>query len=499
MKNEMTIPWTTDAKVTEPTGHVPRGSAFEHYQQKRMAHWSAIARRLDAGTGWGGYYHKRLTEIYKFLIAPGQRVVEFGCAQGDLLAALQPSRGIGVDFSCEMIQRAVRRHPELEFIQADAHTLRLDEKPDVIILSDLVNDLWDVQTVLEQLAPLATSRTRIIINTYSRLWEQPLSVAERLRLCNPTLFQNWLTVEDIANLLNLAGCEVIRHWPEMLWPLPTPLLSDLFNRWMVKLWPFGIFALTNFIIARPRPRPAPAAGQAVVSVIVPARNEAGNIAQIFTRTPEMGQGTELIFVEGHSKDNTFETIQKHIALHPERRCRVYRQTGVGKGDAVRLGFARARGEILMILDADLTVSPEDLPRFYNVLGSGTGEVVNGVRLVYPMERQAMRFFNLVGNKFFSLAFSWLLGQPIKDTLCGTKVLWKSDYQLIAANRSYFGDFDPFGDFDLLFGAAKLNLKIVDLPIRYRERTYGTTNIQRWRHGWLLFRMVVFALRHIKFA
>jgi glycosyltransferase involved in cell wall biosynthesis len=237
----------------------------------------------------------------------------------------------------------------------------------------------------------------------------------------------------------------------------------------------------------------------LVSVIVPARNEAGNIPHIFARTPEMGTGTELIFVEGHSKDETYSVIKKEIAAHPDRRCKLLQQTGVGKGDAVRLGFANASGDMLMILDADLTVPPEDLPRFYEVLHSAIGDFANGVRLVYPMEDQAMRYLNMVGNKFFSLAFSWLLGQPIKDTLCGTKVLWKADYELIAANRVYFGDFDPFGDFDLLFGAAKLNHKIVDLPIRYRERTYGTTNIQRWKHGWLLLRMVLFAAGRIKFV
>ena len=250
-------------------------------------------------------------------------------------------------------------------------------------------------------------------------------------------------------------------------------------------------------MARPRPerhelkRPS-------VSVIIPARNEAGNIADIFARTPHMGEWTELVFVEGHSKGQYLcLPSRQQIVAHPERRCQLMRQTGVGKGDAVRLGFARADGDMLMILDADLTVPPEDLPRFYEALCSGKGEFINGVRLVYPMEKQAMRFLNLLGNKFFSLAFSWLLGQPIKDTLCGTKVLWKKDYDAIAANRAYFGDFDPFGDFDLIFGAVKLNLKITDLPIRYRERTYGTTNIQRWKHGWLLLKMVIFAARRIQ--
>jgi glycosyltransferase involved in cell wall biosynthesis len=212
----------------------------------------------------------------------------------------------------------------------------------------------------------------------------------------------------------------------------------------------------------------------------------------------MGRETELVFVEGHSRDDTYAAIEKEIAAHPSTPSLLLRQTGIGKADAVRLGFEHASGEVLMILDADLTVPPEDLPRFYEALVSGKGEFINGVRLVYPMEAQAMRSLNFLGNKFFSMAFSWLLGQPVKDTLCGTKVLWKKDYERIAANRSYFGDFDPFGDFDLIFGAAKQNLKIVDLPIRYRERTYGSTNISRWKHGLLLMRMVLFAARRIKF-
>jgi glycosyltransferase involved in cell wall biosynthesis len=317
-------------------------------------------------------------------------------------------------------------------------------------------------------------------------------------LAKPTLYQNWLTPDDITNLLNLSGFEVIRSWPEMLWPFATPFVSEFINQGLVKLWPFNILAMTNFVLARPQPEPKNLLHMPRVSVIVPARNEAGNIRHIFSRTPEMGAGTELVFVEGHSKDDTFAAIEREMAAHPERQCQLHRQTGTGKGDAVRLGFEKATGEILMILDADLTVPPEDLPRFFAALQSGRGEFINGVRLIYPMENDAMRFLNLLGNKFFSLAFSWLLGQPIKDTLCGTKVLWKSDYEKIVANRSYFGDFDPFGDFDLIFGAAKLNLKIVDLPIRYRARTYGTTNIERWKHGWLLLRMVLFAAWRIKF-
>jgi SAM-dependent methyltransferase len=469
------------------------------YRQARLLHWNEVARKLETWTGWGGYYRRRLAQVYQSLVSPGQSVLELGCARGDLLAALKPASGVGVDFSEEMIHVARRRHPHLRFVHADAHALNLSEKFDVIILSDLVNDLWDVETVLKSVSGLTTPRTRIIINCYSHLWGPILNMAQRLGLATPNLYQNWLTVEDITGLLNLADCEVVKQSQEVLLPLPVPLLADLCNRYVVKLWPFKHFALTNFIVARPRPLPDLRAKQPSVSVIVPARNEEGNIPDIFARTPEIGEGTELVFVEGHSRDNTYTAIEAAIAAHPERCCQLLQQTGVGKGDAVRLGFACAKGDILMILDADLTVPPEDLPRFYEALRSGKGEFINGVRLVYPMEKQAMRFLNLLGNKFFSLAFSWLLGQPMKDTLCGTKVLWKRDYEAIAANRAYFGNFDPFGDFDLIFGAVKLNLKLTDLPIRYRERTYGTTNIQRWKHGWLLVKMVVFAARRLKFV
>jgi len=472
--------------------------SFNAYQQSRRNHWDAVARKMDSWTGWSKAYHERLAQVYRFWVAPGQRILEVGCGQGDLLASLRPLRGAGVDFSPEMVKRAGIAHPELQFIDADGHDLQMLEGAfDVIILSDLIDDLWDLQKVLEQLSRLCHPRTRLIINSYSRVWELPLLIAVKLGLAKPRLTQNWLTVDDVTDLLNLSGFEVIRSWQEILWPLWTPGIAALCNKILVKVWPFRLFAMTNFILARPCP--AKRSEAPLVSVIVPARNEAGNIAQIFARTPEMGSGTELVFVEGHSLDDTCSAIEREIAAHPEKKTQLHRQTGVGKGDAVRLGFSHAKGDVLMILDADMTVPPEDLPRFYEALLSGRGEFINGVRLVYPMEDEAMRFFNFLGNKFFSLAFSWLLGQPVKDTLCGTKVLWKNDYDLIATNRTYFGDFDPFGDYDLIFGAAKLGLKIADLPIRYRARTYGETNIRRWSHGWLLLRMVLFAARRIRFT
>jgi SAM-dependent methyltransferase len=469
------------------------------YRSTRMEHWDAIARRIKSGKRPGKYYRQRLTEVYRFLIPPGRRVLEVGCGCGDLLAALRPSYGVGIDFSREMLELARERHPASRFELRDAHNLDLNESFHYVILSDLVNDLWDVQRVLEQVATVCEPGTRVILNTYSNLWALPLKLSEKLGLSQPRLRQNWLTVEDVGSLLRLSSFEPMRSWQEILWPIPAPPLDRFCNNFLVKLFPLKHLGLTNFVIARPVPPNNPPAEESTVSLIVPARNEAGNIEQLLVRVPELGAGTEVIFGEGHSNDDTFEAILRAIEAHPQRRCTVLRQTGVGKGDAVRLGFAKATGDIVMILDADISVAPEDLPRFYDALRKGKGEFINGVRLVYPREDRAMRFWNLVGNKFFSLAFSWLIGTPVKDTLCGTKALWRKDYEILAANRGYFGDFDPFGDFDLLFGAAKQNLKIVDLPIRYRERTYGETNIHRWQHGWILLKMVLFAANRIKFV
>ena len=300
--------------------------------------------------------------------------------------------------------------------------------------------------------------------------------------------------------IQLADFEVIKRQPAILIPLNLRFISNFVNRYLARFAPFSWFDMTNFIVARPQCEKSMSLNIETpsVSVIVPARNEAGNIEKIIESVPRMGSDTELIFVEGHSVDNTYDRIERAMAAFPSKKCRLYRQTGKGKGDAVRYGFEMAEGDILMILDADMTVPPEDLARFFQALVDGKGEFINGVRLVYPLEKQSMRFLNILGNKFFSLAFSWMLDQPIKDTLCGTKALTKSHYRLIAQNRAYFGEFDPFGDFDLLFGAARLNLKIVEMPVRYRARSYGNTNIDRWRHGLLLLKMVVFAAQRIKF-
>lgn len=474
-----------------------KDSARLQFQAERKGHWNEVALEGSSGA-LSPNYGAWLRKMYSSLVRPGLRVCEVGCGCGDLLAALNPSFGLGLDFVPALLAEARARHPELTCAECDAHDLRSIEHMgpfDVVILSDLVNDLWDVQRVLCEVGRLCAPHTRVILNFHSHLWEWPLRLGQKLGLAGRRMEQSWLTPSDLTGMLELADFERVRLLGGFLWPLGTPLLEPLFNRYLSHLWPFNALTLSHVMVCRPK---ACAQSPMKVSVIIPARNEAGNIEAAVARTPQMGAGTELIFVEGNSTDDTWDTIQRVVASHPEMECRAYQQPGKGKGDAVRVGFAKATGDILMILDADLTVPPEVLPVFYEAIRSGKAEFANGVRLVYPQDKRAMRFCNLVANKFFSLAFTWLLGVTVKDTLCGTKVLTSENYARIEANRSYFGEFDPFGDYDLLFGAAKLNLKILDIPVRYRERIYGETNISRWRDGWLLLRMVAFAARRIKF-
>ena len=311
----------------------------------------------------------------------------------------------------------------------------------------------------------------------------------------PQQEQSWLSPADIHNLLHLAGYEVVKTERRLLFPKRIPLLSLIVNRFLAFLPGLNRLCLCHYEMARKRELQPKA--DFSVTVVIPCRNERGNIEDAIRRLPSFGRSQEIIFVDGHSTDGTPQEIERVIKQYQDKKIKFVVQEGKGKGDAVRLGFAQATGDILMILDADLTMPPEDLPKFYDAISSGKGEFINGCRLVYPMEGEAMRFFNVLGNKFFSTAFSWLLNQRIKDTLCGTKVLFREDYARIAQNRRYFGDFDPFGDFDLLFGAAKLNLKILEVPIRYQERSYGTTNIRRWAHGWLLLRMTIYGFFRLK--
>lgn len=441
------------------------------------------------------FYHKSLEKYFSFIIPEGKRVLELGCGQGDLLNSVKPSFGVGVDFAAPYVEIAKQKYPNLTFSVQDAERIELNETFDYIILSDLTNCLWDVQLAFHQIKKLCHAQTRIVISQYNYMWEPLLRFGEMLHIKLKQPAQNWFTTSDINNLLELEGYQNIRIERKLMLPKYIPVLNFVFNTFLANLPLFNRLNLVNMIIARPLLSDDKHYSS---SIIVPARNEKGNIENAILRTPEFGKHQEFIFIEGHSSDNTYEEMLRIKEAYPNKDIKVFRQSGKGKGNAVREAFDAATGEILMILDADLTMPPEELPKFYDALRYNKGEFINGSRLVYPMDKNAMRFLNLLGNKFFGLFFTYLLGQRLKDTLCGTKVLYKCDYEQIKRNRHYFGDFDPFGDFDLIFGAAKMNLKIAEIIIRYRDREYGSTQISRFSHGWLLIKMSAFAAKKIKF-
>jgi SAM-dependent methyltransferase len=397
-----------------------------------------------------------------------------------------------------MIEIARKKFPRLQFEVGDFEALQVNEKFDYVVTIDTIGHVDDIQLAFSQLHKVCKTETRIIIVYYNYLWEPVLKFAEAVGLRMKHLLQHWLPLEDISNLLFLNNFEVIKKGYRILLPIYVPLASIFFNRFLANMPFFWKLSLNEVLIVRPILMRKPPEN-VTCSVVIPCRNERDNIEQAIKRTPEMGVHTEFIFVEGHSHDGTLKECERVRNDYPEKDISVFVQDGKGKGDAVRKGFSQAKNDVLMILDADLTVPPEDLPKFFNAITSGKGEFINGSRLVYQMEKEAMRFLNLLGNKFFGRAFTYLLEQPLRDTLCGTKVLWKEDYEKILAGRVYFGDFDPFGDFDLLFGASKLNLKIIEIPIRYHERTYGRTQISRFRHGLLLLKMTIFAIKKIKFT
>jgi SAM-dependent methyltransferase len=445
------------------------------------------------------YYYRDLVKFLRFNIPDGSRVLEIGSGSGYLLNSVNPRRGVGIDISAGMVAIAQKNYPHLIFIEMDTQSIELVEKFDYIIISDTIGYFEDVQEQFCQLQKVTTPDTRVIITYLNFLWLPVLKMAELLRLKMQSKNINWLNVDDIKNLLSLAGFETVKTGRRFLFPKFFPLLSWLFNRYIAQLPILNRLCLTNYIVARQKNAPLSQEDDLKVSVVVPARNEKGNIENVIKRMPRLGRETEIIFVEGGSTDDTGEEIARVCEQYSNRwELKWSVQEGRGKGDAVRKGFSMASGDILMILDADLTVPPEDLPKFYRAIVNGEGELVNGSRLVYPLEKRSMQTLNMMGNRFFSVMFSWILGQRLKDTLCGTKVITRDNWQKLVRGRQYFGDFDPFGDFDLIFGAAKLNLKIVEIPIRYRARQYGETNISRFRHGWLLLKMMLFAMNKMKF-
>ena len=539
--------------VAPDFGVVSDDRLYRYRVRQQVAKW--FDRHAKTRTRWrerNAYYHAEVLRLARQVIPPGARVLQLGCGTGDLLASLKPSFGVGIDVSGEMVREANDRWGGhgLAFVQADAQELPFSGTFDYIICSDILGYLEDIQATLAGLHAVSGPRTSIVITSWNWAWQPILWLGERLGWKMPDAEQNWLGRNDIENLIVLADLEARTRDAALLLPKRVPLLSSIANRILVQIPLLQHLSLVHAWTVRPVGN-RPVAEELTCTVIVPCRNEEGNIAAAVDRLPDLGAHTEIIFVDGASTDGTREAILEQIALHhgtrdiklidqvplpgADHRGSPFAATSgfvgrsfvgaangtsiagsptagprgvdagpvtmlkLGKGDAVRKGFGAASGDVLFILDADLTVPPEDMPKFLEPIATGRAEFINGTRLVYPLEDEAMGIINLAGNRFFSMVFTWLLGQRIKDTLCGTKVLRASDYRVLVANRTYFGDFDPFGDFDLLFGAARLGLRILEVPVRYRRRTSGYSKVQVFKHGMLLLRMSAIGFRRLKLA
>ena len=468
-------------------------------KQKILEYNNSMARSRDKWINKNNYFYQDDFSYMRFLVGEGKRILELGCGTGQLLNALKPSKGIGVDISKNMVKVAQENFPDLDFIQGDLEDhdfiTSLNGPFDIIILSDTIGYLNDCEEAFSGLHSICNQDTRLIVSYYSWYWQPFLNLSEKIGLKMPSIEMNWLSTEDTMGFLQLADFEVVkREWRQLV-PKKLFGLGSLINRFIATLPLIRRASLRNYVVARSVRKTG--LNQPSATVLIPCRNEKGNIENAVKRLPNFCDDMEILYVEGGSRDGTLDEIHRVIKSNPDKDIKVIVQDGEGKGNAVRNGFDCARGDVLMILDADLTVPPEDLSKFYKVIASGKGEYINGTRLIYPMEDQAMRFLNFLANRTFSLLFTWLLNQRITDTLCGTKVITKKNYDKIVENRSYFGEFDPFGDFDLIFGATKLNLKMVEIPIRYAAREYGETQISRFRHGWLLLKMVLFAYKKLK--
>ena len=468
-------------------------AALEQRRERTRDHLAKIASRRESWINRNKYYYELLSRLFRFLVEPEKKVLSIRCSTGNLLAIVRPGSGKGIEICNEILDIAKHRNPSFEFAVAFPdkeefqHAFNLDEKFDYIFFND-VGDTVDVLQALRNLRPLCQRHTRVLVTTYNYLWEPLVTFAEWIGMKVPRTEQNWLSTSDVRNLLKLAGFEALETHRIVLLPKYLPLISGFLNHFCARLPLLNRLCMTQVVVARMLPMPV-LREKLAVSVVIPCKNEKGNVEEAVRRIPALAGRTELIFCDDQSTDGTAEEVLRLQSLYPEKNIRLKHGPGICKSRNVWTGFDSATGDILMILDADLTTIPEELPYFVDVMVSGQAEFVNGSRLVYPVPKGAMNGANMLGNKFFSVAFTYLLGQRVKDTLCGTKVLWRSDWERIKPTLGSWGIEDRWGDYELLFGAAKLNLKILDLPVHYQERIYGSTKMTKvFRNGLVMLKM-----------
>ena len=485
--------------ATENEAHTPQAwgpRALDEIRQARREHQTAIAARRGEWIRSNEYFYSRLKRILQFIVEPHKRILEIRCQTGDQLASLIPSYGVGVEISNAMVECARQLHPDLHFVQSDPEDLEMRDTFDYILLNHIF-DTVDILRVMERIRQHCSPQTQLVVINYNYLWQPVLELASKIGLRSRFVEPNWVSENDIHGFLKLAGFRLVRNHRLILFPKWLPVISSLMNDFLARLPGLRRLCLMQVLVARPLESPK-REEDLTVSVIVPCRNEEGNVQQAAERIPSMGRHTEIVFCDDKSTDGTVIEVQRMQALYPEKNIRLVLGPGICKAENVWTGFRAARGDVLMILDADLTVMPEELPMFLRALASSSGDFINGSRLVYPVQKNAMKIANLVGNKLFGLLFSFLLDQRIKDTLCGTKVLWRKDWLRLEPNLGSWGLKDLWGDYELLFVASKLHLEIVEVPVHYQERIHGVTKMTKvFSNGFRMLRICWYAWRRLE--
>ena len=436
------------------------------------------------------FYHATISNLIAGMIPPSSRVLELGCGLGDLLASLNPSSGIGLNVAQGLTDRASQKHPRLEFHTSDVDSAGLPRsfEPQYIVMTnmlDYVHDIWDV---MGSLKPAVHEHTLLIITTNNPLWAPLLRLASNLKLRFPESPRNFITNRDICSVLHLQGFDIVEEGLTLPVPKRIPVLGDLINAIVPEVPVLRFVSSLQYIAARPRiPRPPLSC-----SVVIPCHNEADNIQECLRRVPNIGTRTEIVVVDDGSTDDTCQRVKEVMAADSRVRLIVL-EKNQGKASAVRAGFEAAEGDVLMILDADMAVTPEELPKFLTPLQDGTADLVNGTRLIYPMHGKAMKVANFLGNKGFCFLASKVIRQRVSDTLCGTKAFLKRDFVRMPISGT-----EHWGDFDLLFGAARLKLRILEIPVHYTERRAGKSKMRAMIEGWSFLWSCLTGWRSLRF-
>ena len=464
---------------------------IKHHNEQIKNNFDTYADHFDVLQKRNGFYHSEQKKFISSIIRPESSVLEIGCSTGNLLEVIDAQRVVGIEISPRMAELA--RHKcdtdKVEIIETSLENFETNEKFDYIILNHLLEYAYDVQGSLEKIRDFCHDDSRVIVICHNPLWEHILRGTAFLGLRMPDLNRNFKTVMDLRNFFELAGFDPYETGYRLALPKRIPLFTTFFNKVLAKIPGLAVGSFSEYVIAKPKSVHSSSKPRYSCSVIIPCFNEEGNVTLAVERTPDMGTFTEILVVDDGSSDGTKAEAEKIAAKDPRVRVISYTPNS-GKGYAVKVGFDAAKGDVLMILDADMTVRPEDMPRFFDPIDQGLADFVNGTRMIYPMENKAMGALNFIGNKGFGIILSLIMGRRATDTLCGTKAFRKKHYDTFDMTDK------SWGDFDLLLGATKQRLKVVEMPIRYMARVEGDSKMKAFQHGWRLLMVCVQAFRAV---